>query len=183
MTINWPKKNGEEQIRLGTVTSYKWLNSSYSYKNKCISHRTVWELNLTNIAFCSKPIVLSLMEIQDKPLPPHSSPHENCSCGFYSLKPEAIDTWRPLGAIKGDGNWHLRGNEFALAKLELSGKIIEGKLGYRSEKAKMTEIFGFIEGDDNQTKMWYEDEHVYDFVKDVGLWHSGKKVKYETATV
>ena len=53
----------------------------------------------------------------------HSSPVENCGCGFYSFKNKK-DAMKILNRREG----------FMLLKVEHFGKIIEHKLGFRSEE-------------------------------------------------
>jgi hypothetical protein len=56
--------------------------------------------------------------------PSHSSPSESCSCGFYALKDRPSD-WE-YGAF--------------LASVELFGKVVVAKLGWRAERQRILKI-------------------------------------------
>lgn len=67
----------------------------------------------------------------------HQTPGEQCSCGYWSLKPEHLDkphTWKVLNP------WDVNAIILwgALGWVEQWGEIIEGTKGYRSERVKIT---------------------------------------------
>lgn len=71
-------------------------------------------------------------------LPPlHQPPGDNCQCGFYSLKSAGY-----LGWILGSRANGSRGELYQLVTLQvdLSGKVIEGRLGYRAERQQVLKV-------------------------------------------
>jgi hypothetical protein len=64
---------------------------------------------------------------------PHSVPGEGCSCGFYAMK--------ELSSMLG-----FSAPGVVLGRVELGGKVIEHNLGYRAERARITELIS-IAGD------------------------------------
>jgi hypothetical protein len=64
---------------------------------------------------------------------PHTVPGEGCSCGFYAMK--------ELSSMLG-----FSAPGVVLGRVELAGKVIEHNLGYRAERARITELIS-IAGD------------------------------------
>lgn len=70
---------------------------------------------------------------------PHEAPADNCSCGYWSLKPELLA--RP-GQWQQYNPWPLSTVIYmgAVGWVESWGEIVEGEYGYRSEQIKLTAL-------------------------------------------
>ena len=64
---------------------------------------------------------------------PHTVPGEHCACGFYAMK--ELDSMLRFSAPG-----------LVLGRVELAGKVIECTLGYRAERARISELIS-IAGD------------------------------------
>lgn len=64
----------------------------------------------------------------------HAVPHQTCTCGVWALNSEEM-LWKTI--LQYDGN---SSASFAYGKVQLWGRIIEHKLGYRAAHARPTEL-------------------------------------------
>src|SRR5918996_4743853 len=85
-------------------------------------------------ASCSLPDELELGPIA------HLTPGEYCVCGFYAMKEldrELLITASMAARVSAT----MRNEDrFVLGRVELAGKVIEHRLGYRAERARIVEL-------------------------------------------
>jgi hypothetical protein len=75
--------------------------------------------------------------------PPHVIPGEDCSCGFYAMK--VLSCAQQL-------TMELRcGPDLTLGRVELAGKVIEHRLGYRAARARIAALIP-IRGNERTAK-------------------------------
>lgn len=66
----------------------------------------------------------------------HLSPDDNCTCGFYAVRHPRL-----IGKVKGsEYETPFYKTAFALLEVELYGKIVSGKYGYRAEKQRVLKV-------------------------------------------
>lgn len=103
-------------------------------------NRTVWD-RMELDAECTKGFSkrgLTIVSFGDKPIPAesaverHSAPHEDCRCGIYGAKD--LDTLKSITCPPE--------NVFVVGEVDLYGKVIPGKMGYRAEKARIVSLYG-----------------------------------------
>jgi hypothetical protein len=108
----------------------------------------LWPLHVTagpwspgvNIARCmAQPLQsCNCFDCSRNPVPPlHTSPHENCKCGFYAYDP-GIDG---VGAALFAEGMH--GTLVIFGQVKGYGRTMVGTKGFRCEKAEITGFFGW----------------------------------------
>lgn len=99
------------------------------------------------------------------PPPCENPPGRDCKCGYWGLK-------NPLTFLEGSTPWLFGDAVFGL--VELSGRIIEGKLGYRGQLAR---VAGFVRFGDVPSQELERLADLYDVpLHDGAAWMEGKDV-------